>query len=163
RARVLCLPPRDRRRCRSQASPIRRLPHGRSDEGRLPRRRLLRRLPEPRAEARDPPRRRRAHGRESRELRGPSRLPRPEADGHAENALKLKSYWECFRTRNHLLTMLELAEIETDPEERRRLLSFVIAGGNYGGIEVAAEINDWARSLVTKEYRHIDADEVSVT
>jgi len=83
--------------------------------------------------------------------------------GLAEHALKLKTYWDCFRTRNHLLTMLELAEIEPDPAERRRLLSFVIAGGNYGGIEVAAELNDWARGLVKKEYRHVDPAEVSVT
>src|SRR5262245_45106163 len=57
--------------------------------------------------------------------------------GIAEHTFRLKSYWDCFAVRSHVLRMLELGEFETDPEERQRLLTFVIAGGNYAGIEVA--------------------------
>ncbi len=82
--------------------------------------------------------------------------------GIAEHALKLKTYWDCFKVRNHLLAMLELAEIETDAAERRRLLTFVIVGGNYGGIEVAAELEDLIRILARKEYPGIDPTEARV-
>lgn len=82
--------------------------------------------------------------------------------GIAEHALKLKTYWDCFKVRNHILAMLELAEIEGDPAERKRLLTFVIVGGNYGGIEVAAELEDLVRILARKEYPGIDPSEARV-
>ena len=39
--------------------------------------------------------------------------------------------------------MLELADIETDPEERRRLLTFFVAGGGFSGTELAGELADF--------------------
>lgn len=82
--------------------------------------------------------------------------------GVAEHALKLKTYADCFEVRNHLLTMLELAEIEPDPEERRRLLTFVVAGGNYAGIEVASELVDYFHLLMRREYPRLHAEEIRV-
>jgi NADH dehydrogenase len=82
--------------------------------------------------------------------------------GIAEHALKLKTYWDCFRARSHILSMLEMAEIEEDPVERVRLLTFVIAGGNFGGIEVATELQELVQSLAGREYPRIRGDEVRV-
>ncbi|MEJ6479849.1 FAD-dependent oxidoreductase [Nostoc punctiforme UO1] len=82
--------------------------------------------------------------------------------GIAEHAMKLKSFNDCYKIRNHIIQMLELAEIETDTEERSRLLTFVVAGGNYGGIEVATELADHFRLLIKKEYRQIAPDEIKV-
>jgi NADH:ubiquinone reductase (H+-translocating) len=82
--------------------------------------------------------------------------------GVAEHALKLKTYWDCFRTRNHILSMLEMAELEQDSTERARLLTFVIAGGNFGGIEVATELHEFLLSLAGREYARIRREEVRV-
>lgn len=82
--------------------------------------------------------------------------------GLAEHALKLKTYWDCFKVRNHILAMLELAEIEPDEAERRKLLTFVVVGGNYGGIEVAAELEDFVRILARREYPGINPKEARV-
>jgi len=49
--------------------------------------------------------------------------------GLAEHGFRLKSHDDCFRLKNHILKMFERADIETDPEERRRLLTFFVAGG----------------------------------
>src|SRR5688500_3017478 len=57
--------------------------------------------------------------------------------GMAEHTFPLKTFANCFRLRNHLLSALEMAAIESNPDERRRLLTFVVAGGNYAGVEVA--------------------------
>lgn len=81
--------------------------------------------------------------------------------GVAEHSLRLKNYWDAFKARSHLLSMLEMAQLETDPEERRRLLTFVVVGGNFGGIEVAAELHDLLRS-VEKQYPGLSAGEVRV-
>ena len=57
--------------------------------------------------------------------------------GMADHTFPLKTFADCYRLRNHLVSVLEMASIETNPEERRRLLTFVVAGGNYAGVEVA--------------------------
>ena len=45
--------------------------------------------------------------------------------GIAAHTQRLKTYWDCFKARMHLLSMLEMAEIAEDEGERRRLLTFV--------------------------------------
>ena len=82
--------------------------------------------------------------------------------GVAEHTFRLRAYWDCFRLRSHILTMLDLAEIEAEESERRRLLTFVVAGGNYAGVEVATELVDYFRVLTRKEYARIDHAEVRV-
>jgi NADH dehydrogenase len=82
--------------------------------------------------------------------------------GTAEHAQKLKTYSDCFKCRNHIIGMLELADIETDPIERRRLLTFVIVGGNFGGTEVATELQDYLHSLTRHEYPGIRPEEIKV-
>jgi len=82
--------------------------------------------------------------------------------GLAEHAFRLKAYRDCFALRNHILEMFELAEIETDPEERRRLLTFVVCGGGYAGAEIAGELADFVGRLTTNEYRQIAREECRV-
>jgi NADH:ubiquinone reductase (H+-translocating) len=79
--------------------------------------------------------------------------------GLAEHAYRLKTYEDCLALKNHMIEMFELAEIEQDPEERRRLLTFFVAGGGYAGTEVAGEMSDLARLLCRKEYSGIRREE----
>lgn len=79
--------------------------------------------------------------------------------GLAEHAYRLKAYEDCLRLRNHMIEMFELADVEKDPEERRRLLTFFIAGGGYAGTELAGELADLARLLTKKEYRGVRREE----
>lgn len=82
--------------------------------------------------------------------------------GTAEHTQKLKTFSDCFKCRNHIIGMLELAEIEADPVERRRLLTFVIVGGNFGGTEVATELQEYLHSLIHHEYPGIRPEEFKV-
>jgi NADH:ubiquinone reductase (H+-translocating) len=82
--------------------------------------------------------------------------------GLAEHGFRLRTFLDTLRVRNHLINVLEMAEIEPDPEERRRLLTFVVAGGNYGGVEIAAELEDYFRVLSKKLYPGIRPEEVRV-
>jgi NADH dehydrogenase len=82
--------------------------------------------------------------------------------GLQEHGFRLKSYDDCFRLKNHILRMFEMADIETDPAERQRLLTFFIAGGGYAGTELAGELADYIRLLTSREYRGIRRDECRV-
>lgn len=82
--------------------------------------------------------------------------------GLAEHTQRVKTYWDCVKARSHVLSLLEMAELESDPEERRRLLTFVCVGGNFGGIEVAAELSNYFEVLVKKEFPRLSRDEFRV-
>jgi len=61
-----------------------------------------------------------------------------------------------------VIRALEEAAIEDhDPELRRQLLTFVVAGGGFSGVEVVAELNDFVRR-VARSYRGIDPKEIRV-
>jgi NADH dehydrogenase len=79
--------------------------------------------------------------------------------GVAEHALAMKELADAFRLRNHVLRCLELADIEPDPEAKRALLSFVVAGGGFSGVETIGELAELvARSLAY--FPRIDPSEV---
>jgi len=69
-------------------------------------------------------------------------LPIP---GLAECGISFKTIGEAIYLRNHVLSRLEAADASIDVQLRRRLLSFVVIGGGYAGIEVLAELEDMAR------------------
>ncbi len=68
--------------------------------------------------------------------------------GMREHASPFKYLGDALYLRNHLVYMLEQAEVETDPEVRRALLTFVVAGGGFSGVECIAEMNDFLREAV---------------
>src|ERR1035438_6977778 len=58
-----------------------------------------------------------------------------------ELAFDFKSLLDAIRIRNHVIDMFERADRETDSEMRRELLTFVIAGGGFAGVELAGALN----------------------
>jgi NADH:ubiquinone reductase (H+-translocating) len=82
--------------------------------------------------------------------------------GIAEHTFPLKTFANCCRLRNHLLSALEMASIETNSQERQRLLTFVVAGGNYAGVEVACDLVDYFRLLSRKKYPELNPAEFKV-
>lgn len=81
--------------------------------------------------------------------------------GAEENSFPLKNLTDAMILRNHVIDMFEYAELEKDPEMRRKLLTFVVVGGGYTGIEVAAALNDFVESS-KRFYKTIRPDEVKV-
>src|ERR1043166_3208820 len=68
--------------------------------------------------------------------------------GVEESALTMKSIGDAFVLRNQMLAMLELASLTEDAARRRALLTFVVAGGGFAGVETIGGINDFVREAV---------------
>jgi NADH dehydrogenase len=81
--------------------------------------------------------------------------------GLAEYALPFKSLGDALALRNRALYALEEADIEQDPAVRRALLTFVVAGGGFSGVEAVAELNDFVRAAA-RSFRRLDPTEIRV-
>ena len=81
--------------------------------------------------------------------------------GVAEHALPFRTLGDAFTLRNHLIRMMEAAEVEEDAAKKREMLTFVVAGGGTTGVEVVAEINDFVKEA-SKYYPHVTTEEVRV-
>ncbi|MEM9893412.1 MAG: NAD(P)/FAD-dependent oxidoreductase [Actinomycetota bacterium] len=79
--------------------------------------------------------------------------------GLAEHSFTLKSLPDAVAIRNHVIAMLERADAETDATERRRQLTFVVAGGGFAGTETIAELFDLVHNA-RRYYPHIDPAEL---
>ena len=83
------------------------------------------------------------------------------APGLAEHALPFKYLGDALVLRNRIIHVLEEADVETDAAERRALLTFVVAGGGFSGVEVVAELNDFVRRAA-KSFNRIRREEIRV-
>lgn len=81
--------------------------------------------------------------------------------GLAEYALPFKYLGDALALRNRIIQTLEEADIEQDPDIRRVLLTFVVAGGGFSGVEAVAELNDFVRAAAVS-FRNVDAREIRV-
>lgn len=81
--------------------------------------------------------------------------------GLAEHAFPFRTLGDAFYLRNHVIGLLEQAEIEEDATRKQSLLTFVVAGGGYTGVEVAAELNSFVREAA-KSYRHVAPEQARV-
>jgi NADH:ubiquinone reductase (H+-translocating) len=79
-------------------------------------------------------------------------------DDWARHAPGLKTIDDATRLRRKILLALEHAETETDPAQRRRLLTFVIVGGGPTGVEMAGAIAELTRHSVGMDFRSITPD-----
>ena len=78
-----------------------------------------------------------------------------------KHALDFKSLLDAIRVRNRVIEMFERADSETDPQVRRRLLTFVIAGGGFAGVELAGALNDFGRGILA-DYPNLHPQDLNV-
>jgi NADH dehydrogenase len=75
----------------------------------------------------------------------------------------MKSINDAIILRNHIINVLEQASLEEDNIElRKSLLTFVVAGGGFNGVESVGAINDFIRESIKDYYKNIHMSEVRV-
>lgn len=77
-------------------------------------------------------------------------------DEWAPHAPGLKTIVDAVEMRRRILMAFEKAEMQDNPGERDRLLTFVIVGGGPTGVEMAGAIAELARCALAADFRHID-------
>ena len=79
------------------------------------------------------------------------------------HSFTMKDTLDAIAVRNHIILMLEQAELEQyDREIRKKLLTFVVVGGGFSGVEAVGEINDLIRESIRDYYHNIDEKEVKI-
>ncbi len=68
-------------------------------------------------------------------------------DGVEEYSWKLWSYQDAVRLKAHILDCFRQAVSEPDEAERRRMLTFFVAGAGFTGAEMAGELAEWVPIL----------------
>ncbi|HXA13665.1 MAG TPA: FAD-dependent oxidoreductase, partial [Opitutaceae bacterium] len=87
-----------------------------------------------------------------------TRLDPGKIPGMQEHASPFKYLGDALYLRNKLVQALEEAEAEGDPELRRSLLTFVVAGGGFSGVECIAEMNDFLREAIRSYHQISEKD-----
>ncbi len=71
----------------------------------------------------------------------------------------LKTIENATEIRSRILVAFERAELERDPEVRRRLLTFIIVGGGPTGVELAGTLAEIANQSLKSDFRAINPTE----
>src|SRR3954454_6640134 len=77
----------------------------------------------------------------------------------SEQAFTFKTLADALLLRTHVIERFEQADVETDPERKRTLLTFVIIGGGLVGVELFGELTAFADGIAP-HYKHVMRDEV---
>ena len=83
-----------------------------------------------------------------------SRIP-----GMSDHALTMKDLTDAHMLRTHVIGCLETADVTAEPEVKQQLLSFVVVGAGFSGVETVAEVRELIRRALPY-YHNISPDEV---
>ena len=78
--------------------------------------------------------------------------------GVKENGFTLWSFEDAMKIRHHVQKMFKLAAKERNESKRKEMLTFVVAGSGFTGIEMAGELLEW-KTRLAKEH-NVDENEV---
>ena len=80
-----------------------------------------------------------------------------------KNSFTIKTIGDAIVLRNHVINMLEQADIEhEDVELRKGLMTFVVVGSGFSGVETVGELNDFIRESIKLFYHNINEADARV-
>src|SRR5919197_3666231 len=81
----------------------------------------------------------------------------------ARNAFTVKTISDAIVLRNHIINMLEQADLEHDDSSlRKSLMTFVVVGGGFSGVETVGELNDFVRDSIKHFYHNLELKDVKI-
>ncbi|WP_405199008.1 NAD(P)/FAD-dependent oxidoreductase [Christiangramia sp. LLG6405-1] len=83
-------------------------------------------------------------------------------DSIEEHGMWMKTVPQALNIRSLILENLEQATITDDPEKRKSLLNFVLAGAGPTGVELSGAIAELRNHIVPKDYPDLDPNEMNI-
>ena len=83
-------------------------------------------------------------------------------DSIEEHGMWMKTVPQALNIRSLILENLEQATITEDPERRKALLNFVLAGAGPTGVELSGAIAELRNHIVPKDYPDLDPNEMNI-
>ena len=68
--------------------------------------------------------------------------------GLKDHGFTMRSLQDAYDLRNHILGCLELADVTSNKELKKRLLNIVVIGGGFSGVETIGEIKEMIDRLI---------------
>lgn len=74
----------------------------------------------------------------------------------------LKTLYDAVRVRNHIIDIFERASIEKNLEKQKQLLTFIVVGGGYIGVQSVSEMSDFIFRNLLKYYKNIPPQHIKI-
>jgi NADH dehydrogenase len=83
--------------------------------------------------------------------------------GIQEHAFTMTGIGDAITLRNHILNLLEHVNLEeSNIKLRKSLLTFIVVGGGFNGVEIVGELNHFVRESIERYYKNIYMSDVCV-
>ena len=80
----------------------------------------------------------------------------------ARYSFTIKTLEDAIGIRNHVISVLECADQESDISLQEQLLRFVVVGGGFAGVEIATEIHHFLLDSAKNFYKNIHPEKIRV-
>lgn len=84
-------------------------------------------------------------------------------EGLDQTTYGIKTIGQAGHTRDEILDRLERGALCKDPEQRKKLLSFLVVGGGPSGVEIAGALGEMKKEILKREYPELKQEDVTIT
>jgi NADH dehydrogenase len=79
-----------------------------------------------------------------------------------ENVFTLKTLYDSILIRNQIIGVFEPASVERDQRRQRELLTFVVSGAGYTGVQLVTELRDFIHRNLVRFYKTVDPRNIRI-
>lgn len=79
-----------------------------------------------------------------------------------KNSFTIKTIQDAIAIKSHLINMMEIADNEENKPTQEKLLTVVVVGAGFAGVEIISEINDFIKDSVKSYYPNIDPTKIKM-
>ncbi len=79
-----------------------------------------------------------------------------------KHSFTMKTIQDAIAIKSHMIHMMEIADQEDDKEVQEKLMTLVVVGGGFAGVETIGELNDFVKESAKHFYRNISQSSIKM-